>query len=101
MVHGAIPEELCELPLEKLHLAANALTGRIPTAIGKVTSLAALHLNENQISGPIPDGLSNLTRLKLLCLGGNDLTGTVFGRSNSLCCASVTHLLHCRAGAGR
>jgi len=51
--------------------------GRIPTHIGRLTSLTHLDLSENNLQGSIPEQLYQLTELEHLHLHNNQLTGTL------------------------
>ena len=59
----------------KITLHDNALSGSIPSELGKLINLTHLFLNDNSLSGSIPVELGNLTKLTLLFLGDNFLTG--------------------------
>ena len=61
----------------ELDLSENALTGRIPPALGNLTNLIGLDLSWNQLTGTIPPTLGNLTNLKYLILSTNKLRGTI------------------------
>ena len=75
---GKIPPALGNLTsLRELNLRRNDLTGPIPPELGNLTSLEELHLDGNDLTGPIPPELGNLTRLRDLHLGPNDLTGPI------------------------
>ena len=58
-----------------LNLAANNLTGTIPSELGNLSSLEELYLSLNQLTGTIPAQLGNLANLELLYLHDNRLTG--------------------------
>ena len=63
----------------RLNLHANNLTGTLPPALGRLSSLAALdlHGNNNHLTGPIPLELGTLTNLRRLFLYENNLTGPI------------------------
>ena len=62
----------------RLNLHANNLTGTLPPALGRLSSLAALDLHgNNNLTGPIPLELGTLTNLRRLFLYENNLTGTL------------------------
>ena len=61
----------------KLALGQNGLKGRIPEALGDLTSLEVLHLYFNDLTGPIPEAFGNLQALWDLNLHGNRLTGPI------------------------
>ena len=61
----------------KITLHDNALSGSIPSELGKLINLTHLFLNDNSLSGSIPVELGNLTKLTLLFLHNNSLTGSI------------------------
>ena len=63
----------------RLNLHANNLTGTLPPALGRLSSLAALdlHGNNNNLTGPIPPELGALSNLEYLELSNNNLTGPI------------------------
>ena len=61
----------------KLDLAANGLTGSIPSELGNLRDLEHLFLDNNELAGPIPSSLGNLSRLTWLDLRHNELTGSI------------------------
>ena len=63
----------------RLNLHANNLTGTLPPALGRLSSLAALdlHGNNNNLTGPIPPELGTLTNLRRVELHANNLTGPI------------------------
>ena len=75
---GQIPAALGRLTsLRHLDLPANRLTGSIPVELANLSNLESLTLWENQLSGTIPPWLGALTRLNVLTLGNNRFTGTI------------------------
>ncbi len=75
---GSIPPALWRsTSLSWLDLGSNALTGPIPPGLEGLTGLRVLDLGSNALTGPIPSGLGSLTNLSWLNLGGNALTGPV------------------------
>ena len=63
--------------VDRLDLPRNQLRGRIPDALGDLSSLVALNLLENELTGSIPHTLARLPRLQLLYLLNNELTGPI------------------------
>ena len=55
----------------RLELSSNNLCGRIPSELGKVTSLKGLNLSANSLHGPIPSALAELSNLETLYLQNN------------------------------
>ena len=62
-----------------LGFADKGIEGRIPRAIGELTSLKHLFLSENKLSGEIFPELCNLAKLENLDLSCNMLTGNIPG----------------------
>ncbi|WMV53345.1 hypothetical protein MTR67_046730 [Solanum verrucosum] len=58
-------------------LQGNGITGKIPEALGNLTSLTMLDLEKNSLSGEIPAALGNLKKLQFLFLSQNNLSGTI------------------------
>jgi len=63
--------------LEKLVLNSNAITGSIPTGIGKLQYLQTLDLYHNQMDGPLPESLYRLSNLSVIDVSSNDFSGTL------------------------
>ena len=75
---GSIPSELGKLEnLTHLNLGLNSLTGGIPAELSNLTKLINLQLNNNSLIGSIPAGLGNLTNLTRLWLANNALSGSI------------------------
>ena len=82
---GSIPSSLGSLTnLDRLQLDGNQLTGSIPSSLGSLTNLTRLDLFTNQLTGSIPSSLGNLTNLETLQLGDNQLTGSIPSSLGSL-----------------
>ena len=60
-----------------LDLRANALTGRLPGAVGHLRALEELYLGLNRLGGPLPHQLGDLSRLKKCGLNGNRFSGAL------------------------
>ncbi|KAI3744908.1 hypothetical protein L1987_58006 [Smallanthus sonchifolius] len=74
---GAIPVELCKLPLSSLGLSDNNLQGLIPESLAKSPNLYDLRLFDNSLIGPIPNGLGTVSPLVTLDLSYNKLFGEI------------------------
>ncbi|KAH7665650.1 Non-specific serine/threonine protein kinase protein [Dioscorea alata] len=74
-LNGTIPAAWASLPLTKLALTGNRITGQIPKELGNVITLQELILEDNQIDGSIPPSLGNLKVLSTLRLSGNYISG--------------------------
>ena len=76
---GVLPADLASLhAVEHLDLSSNSsLTGKVPSAFGKLEKLKTLELDWCDLSGPIPPELGSLTKLTRLDLSLNKLTGPV------------------------
>ncbi|KAG2646944.1 probable inactive receptor kinase At5g10020 [Panicum virgatum] len=60
--------------LQNLSLAGNAFSGRLPPAIGSLSSLRHLDLSGNRFYGPMPGRLANLSGLVHLNLSHNNFS---------------------------
>jgi Leucine-rich repeat (LRR) protein len=58
-------------------LAANNLTGTLPSEIGLLTSLTHISLFNNWISGSIPSTFDSLTGLTFFAIENNNITSTI------------------------
>ncbi|XP_021657374.2 putative receptor-like protein kinase At3g47110 isoform X2 [Hevea brasiliensis] len=76
---GSIPRQVIGLPSLSisLNLAANALTGPIPSEVGLLKNLVQLDLSDNRLSGMIPNTIGNCLRLEQLHLEGNSFQGEI------------------------
>ena len=77
-LNGRIPGALGGISsLTHLYLNTNGLTGWIPGSLGNLPNLVHLYLFGNQLTGSIPAELGNLSNLTALDLASNQLTGRV------------------------
>ncbi|KAJ0986283.1 hypothetical protein J5N97_004639 [Dioscorea zingiberensis] len=74
-LNGTIPVPWASLPLTKLSLLGNRISGKIPKELGHITTLQELVLEDNMLEGTIPTSLGNLVNLEKLHLSGNYFTG--------------------------
>eukprot|EP01032_Pedospumella_encystans_P015958 gene15958-18225_t len=75
---GTIPAAIERLSsLRVLILSKNRLTGTLPSTIGNLPGLAILYVNSNHLRGTIPDSIGNLTQLAYLDVDTNQFTGTI------------------------
>jgi hypothetical protein len=84
---GTIPPELGGLPLLKLDLSHNMLSGQIPLTLGNATRMLRLDLSGNRLDGGVPVELTRLSHMWHLNLSRNNLTGRVpslLGKMTSL-----------------
>eukprot|EP00258_Populus_trichocarpa_P030718 XP_024446737.1 probable leucine-rich repeat receptor-like serine/threonine-protein kinase At3g14840 [Populus trichocarpa] len=72
---GNIPPEWANTKLETLSVGVNRLTGKIPSYLGRITTLSYLNIQDNMFSGTVPPELGGLVNLKNLTLSANYLTG--------------------------
>jgi tRNA A-37 threonylcarbamoyl transferase component Bud32 len=81
--------------LNVLNLAHNQLSGLIPTAVAKLSSLYELNLSQNYLSGPIPPDIGKLQELQsLLDLSRNNLSGHIPASLGSLSKLEDLNLSH-------
>ncbi|XP_061978392.1 probable inactive receptor kinase RLK902 [Populus nigra] len=82
---GRLPVALGNLTsLQTLSLRFNALSGRIPADIGDIISLRNLYLQGNFFSGEIPEFLFKLQNLVRLNLANNNFSGVISPSFNNL-----------------
>ena len=85
---GKIPSALGELTsLVRLELRGNNLSGEIPAELGGLGSLEWMSILDNRLNGEIPPELGNLANLAQLSLHNNRLTGEIppaLGRLSNL-----------------
>lgn len=74
---GSIPSQVGLLPLRKLELQNNVLTGSIPTELGQIPDLDELWLSYNRLPGTLPNFSANQDALRLFSAGNNNLSGNV------------------------
>eukprot|EP00258_Populus_trichocarpa_P031183 XP_024447202.1 probable LRR receptor-like serine/threonine-protein kinase At1g07650 isoform X2 [Populus trichocarpa] len=72
---GNIPSEWANTKLETLSVGVNRLTGKIPSYLGRITTLSYLNIQDNMFSGTVPPELGGLVNLENLTLSANNLTG--------------------------
>ncbi|CAL4925356.1 unnamed protein product [Urochloa decumbens] len=72
---GTIPPGLGWLPLLKLDLSRNMLSGQIPLTLGNATEMLLLDLSGNRLGGGVPVELTGLAHMWHLNLSSNNLTG--------------------------
>ena len=75
MIRGSVPTDLARVM--SFNARGNALTGSIPAAVGRLSSLICVFLFANRLSGSIPAILGQLRSLRVVGLGENSLTGAV------------------------
>ncbi|KAH7846547.1 hypothetical protein Vadar_015220 [Vaccinium darrowii] len=73
----SIDNEMLHSNLEKLDLAANDLTGSIPSQLGNCLRLRDLNTSYNKLSGGLPFEIGNLHSLQNLDLSRNLLVGEI------------------------
>ncbi|MCO5550970.1 hypothetical protein L7F22_004465 [Adiantum nelumboides] len=72
-----------------LNLSHNALSGKLPSQIGELSSLLQLDVSNNKLSGAVPPQLANITELSTLDLSHNNFTGSLPSSLSLL--ANLTH----------
>ena len=75
---GRVPSSVQKLKtLAVLSLSSNMLTGSIASEISLLTELKQLFLNDNKFTSTIPSWLGQLSNIEDLYLNSNSLTGTI------------------------
>ncbi|WRX13862.1 Protein kinase domain - like 10 [Theobroma cacao] len=83
-ISGPIPSTIGKLEkLETLDLSNNTFRGEIPTSLGDLKSLNYLRLNNNSLTGACPDSLSNIGGLTLVVIGNPLICGPKAGNNCS------------------
>ncbi|XP_042015149.1 receptor-like protein 7 isoform X2 [Salvia splendens] len=76
--YGKLPNAIGDLTsLHQLNLSHNALDGSIPKSFGRLSNLESLDLSVNQLAGQIPEELGGLTFLSVLNLSYNKFVGAI------------------------
>ncbi|GLT50481.1 hypothetical protein SLA2020_239640 [Shorea laevis] len=77
-ISSKIPKEIGNLVgLTSLDMCSNSIIGEIPHSIAKLKNLSQLYLCENKFSGPFPSSLGNMSQLQKLSLFENNLSGPI------------------------
>lgn len=87
---GSIPSVLGSLPIEKLYLHDNKLTGKIHPWFENMEALFHLELQNNFLTGTIPSELFNSKSLEFMSLSSNHLDGSIPSEIGTL-----QNLTHC------
>jgi len=75
---GSLPSSIGKLTsLDVLDLSGNRLVDSIPASIGNLINLTQLNFSANHLSGKIPTSLSKLANLWNLNFGANQLSGNI------------------------
>ncbi|KAI3741693.1 hypothetical protein L1987_59367 [Smallanthus sonchifolius] len=77
MFTGTVPEELCSLQLESLHLYENELGGKFPEIISNSSNLYELRLFGNRFSGSLPKDLGKNSPLVWVDVSNNLFSGEI------------------------
>ena len=73
---GTIPTQVGQLTkLQQFIMSTNPLTGAIPSEAGLLTNLSRFRLRNTLISGEVPSELGQLSLLTQVILCGNNLSG--------------------------
>ncbi|KAJ6296974.1 hypothetical protein OIU78_022656 [Salix suchowensis] len=72
---GNIPPEWADTKLEILNIGTNRLSGKIPSYLGRITTLTFLTIENNMFSGTVPPELGDLVNMDSLTLSVNNLSG--------------------------
>ena len=74
---GSLPDVLCWQRLELLLLAANKLSGSLPSSFACMSKVGKLHLEINMFSGSIPDAVAAMTDITFFDLSLNRWSGSI------------------------
>ncbi|RXZ81543.1 hypothetical protein EBB07_14565 [Paenibacillaceae bacterium] len=84
-IKGKIPKAIGELSsLRYLFLGSNQLEGNMPKELFKLTKLESLDLSNNKLNGSLPKEVGALTNLRVLLLWNNGFTGPIPGEWGNL-----------------
>mmetsp|Transcript_17212 Transcript_17212/g.26080 ORF Transcript_17212/g.26080 Transcript_17212/m.26080 type:complete len:667 (+) Transcript_17212:162-2162(+) len=95
LLDSSFPEEFLTLdpnstiPIKRLWLTNNSLTGSLPASIKNWRDLVVLKLDHNQFNSTLPNGLWKLPNLKYLHLSDNKFVGSLQGVEKSLSLISI------------
>ncbi|KAK9907158.1 hypothetical protein M0R45_002403 [Rubus argutus] len=74
-LYGTIPREWASLPLVKISLGGNRLTGSIPMDLANISTLKSFVIDFNSFSGVLPPKLGDLPNIEEMFLTSNNFTG--------------------------
>lgn len=90
-LQGTLPAEIGRLPLQRLNLANNALTGPLPPAWGNLTGLRSMDLANNKLMGAYPTEWARLSIAPNI--SGNPVClNTTLSRSAGVNCSPAAQL---------
>ncbi|KAK1422695.1 hypothetical protein QVD17_17981 [Tagetes erecta] len=75
LLTGNLPEELCSLQLESLHVYENKFSGNLPKIISNSSNLNELRLFGNKFSGDLPENLGKKSPLTWIDVSDNLFSG--------------------------
>ncbi|XVF88742.1 hypothetical protein PTKIN_Ptkin19aG0075900 [Pterospermum kingtungense] len=91
---GSLPSCFNPPHIQHVHLRGNRLSGPLPHALYKSSSLVTLDLSQNKLTGKIPNWIGTLSALSILLLKANHLEGKIpsqLCRLNSLSIIDLSH----------